>query len=97
MADVFLGAKKMGNTEQMFAREFPPGEYRFTFSIPDYRLAEVRVMVVAGETTAAHFRFPPFRSFTITAKPFGRLMVQNQGHNPGGRILNFTLKIYFYQ
>jgi len=26
-----------------------------------------------------------------------RLLVQNQGHNPGGRILNFTLRIYFYQ
>jgi len=26
-----------------------------------------------------------------------RLLVQNPGHNPGGRILEFTLKIYFYQ
>ncbi|MCX6556330.1 MAG: serine/threonine protein kinase [Candidatus Aminicenantes bacterium] len=78
LADVFLGAKKMGNTEQMFAREFPPGEYRFTFSIPDYRSAEVRVMVVAGETTAAHFRFPPFRSFTIIARPFGRVFIDSR-------------------
>ncbi|MCX6556331.1 MAG: PEGA domain-containing protein [Candidatus Aminicenantes bacterium] len=26
-----------------------------------------------------------------------RLLVQNQGHNPGGRIMEFTLKIFFYQ
>jgi hypothetical protein len=26
-----------------------------------------------------------------------RLLVQNQGRNPGGKILEFTLKIYFYQ
>jgi tRNA A-37 threonylcarbamoyl transferase component Bud32 len=84
LADVFLGAEKLGNTEQMFAREFPPGEYRFTFSISDYRSAEVRVTVVAGETTAAHFRFPPFRSFTITARPFGRVFigVRDYGDTP---------------
>ena len=26
-----------------------------------------------------------------------RLLVQNPGRSPGGRILDFTLKIYFYQ
>jgi serine/threonine protein kinase len=80
LADVFLGTEKLGNTEQMFAREFPSGEYRFTFSIPDYRSAEVRVAVAAGETTAAHFRFPPFRSFTITARPFGRVFIDGSDY-----------------
>jgi subtilisin-like proprotein convertase family protein len=33
----------------------------------------------------------------VTANGTWRLMVQNPGRNAGGRILEFTLKIYFYQ
>ena len=52
-----------------------PATTVFTFSIPDYRSAEVQVAVAAGGTANAHYRFPPFRSFTITSRPFGRVFI----------------------
>ncbi|MBN2345346.1 MAG: PEGA domain-containing protein, partial [Candidatus Aminicenantes bacterium] len=75
LADVYLDGERIGNTQQVFEKEFPPGEHVFTFSIPGYRSAEVRVSLDPGETASAHHRFPPFRSFTITARPFGRVLV----------------------
>jgi len=78
MADVFHSGKKLGNTEQMFEKKFPPGTYLFAFSIPGYQFAEVRVSVSAGDTVSAHHRFPPFRSFTITARPFGRVFIDGR-------------------
>lgn len=75
MADVYYAGEKLGNTEQMFEKKLPPGDYQFIFSIPGYRSAEIRVAVVAGEAASAHYRFPPFRSFIITARPFGRVFI----------------------
>jgi tRNA A-37 threonylcarbamoyl transferase component Bud32 len=75
MADVYYAGEKLGNTEQMFEKKFPPGDYKFIFTIPGYRSAEIRAAVVAGETTSAHYRFPPFRGFTVTARPFGRVFI----------------------
>lgn len=80
LADVYYGGEKLGHTEQLFVKEFPPGEYRFTFSIPGYRSAEVQVSVTAGATASAHFRFPPFRAFTVTARPFGRVFIDGKDH-----------------
>ncbi len=75
MADVFYDGEKLGNTEQMFEKKFPPGDHRFIFSIPGYRSAEVRISVAAAGIASAHYRFPPFRSFTITSRPFGRVFI----------------------
>jgi tRNA A-37 threonylcarbamoyl transferase component Bud32 len=75
LAEVYYAGEKLGSTEQLFEKKFPPGDHRFTFSIPGYRSAEVRVSVAAGETARAHHRFPPFRSFTITSRPFGRVAI----------------------
>jgi tRNA A-37 threonylcarbamoyl transferase component Bud32 len=81
LADVSLRGDKIGNTEQVFEKKFPPGDYLFTFAIPGFQSVEVKVTVVAGETVKAHYRFPLFRSFTITAKPFGRILID--GHEYG--------------
>ena len=80
MADIYFKDEKIGSTEQVFARNFPAGEYVFTFTIPNYQSAEVRVEVAAGKTVSAHHRFPPFRSFTITARPFGRVFIDGKEH-----------------
>jgi subtilisin-like proprotein convertase family protein len=45
-------------------------------------------MVISGSSNAFD---------SVAANGTWRLLVQNQGHNPGGKILEFTLKIYFYQ
>jgi len=78
LADVYRGVEKLGNTEQMFEKKFPAGDYLFVFSIPGYQSAEVRITVAAGETVGAHHRFPPFRAFTIIARPFGRVFIDNK-------------------
>lgn len=78
MADIYLKGEKIGSTEQVFDKNFPAGEHVFTFAIPNYQSAEVRVSVSAGATVSAHHRFPPFRSFTITASPFGRILVDGK-------------------
>ena len=78
MADIYFKDEKIGSTEQVFNRNFPAGEYIFTFKIPDYQSAEVRVAVAAGKTVSAHHRFPPFRNFTITARPFGRIFIDGR-------------------
>jgi serine/threonine-protein kinase len=77
-ADVYLRGEKLGSTEQMFEKRFPPGDYAFQFTIPGYQSAEVGVAVVAGEVVSAHRRFPPFRSFTVTARPFGRVQIDGK-------------------
>jgi serine/threonine-protein kinase len=79
-ADIFHKGEKIGGTEQVFEKSFPPGEYVFNFSIPGYQSAEVRVSLASGETVSAHHRFPPFRSFTITARPFGRVQVDGRDY-----------------
>jgi serine/threonine protein kinase len=78
MADIYREGEKLGNTEQVFEIKFPPGTYVFVFSIPGYQSAEVQVPVAAGATVSAHHRFPPFRSFTITARPFGRVFIDGR-------------------
>jgi len=78
MADVFYAGEKLGSTEQMFEKRFPPGDYLFVFVIAGYQSAEVRVTVAAGGTVGAHHRFPPFRGFTITARPFGRIFIDGR-------------------
>ncbi len=80
LADVFHKGEKIGNTEQMFEKDFPPGEYSFAFTIQDYQSVEVKVTVVPREKVGAHHRFPPFRSFTITARPFGRIQIDGRDH-----------------
>jgi serine/threonine protein kinase len=78
LADVYLNGEKIGSTEQVFEKKFPAGDYVFSFSIPGYRSAEVWVAVKAGETVGAHNRFPPFRNFTITASPFGKILIDGK-------------------
>jgi hypothetical protein len=78
LADVYFNAEKIGNTEQVFEKKFPPGDYLFSFSIPGYQSAEMKLSVTAGETVSAHHRFPPFRNFTITARPFGRVLIDDR-------------------
>jgi tRNA A-37 threonylcarbamoyl transferase component Bud32 len=78
LANVYLDGKKIGNTEQVFEKKFPPGEYVFTFSIPGFQSVEVSAAVKAGETVGAHHRFPQFRSFTITSLPFGRVRIDGK-------------------
>jgi hypothetical protein len=80
LADVYRGSEKIGNTEQVFEKSFLPGEYVFTFSIPDFQSAQVSAAVRSGETTGAHHRFPQFRSFTITARPFGRVQIDGKDY-----------------
>ncbi len=78
LADIYFNGEKIGNTGQVFEKNFPPGDYVFTFSIPGFQSAEVRTTVRTGETLGTHYRFPQFRSFTITAKPFGRVLVDGR-------------------
>ena len=80
LADVFLKGEKIGNTEQVFQKTFPPGEYVFSFTIPDYRSEEVRVSLAAGETVEAHRRFPEFRTLTVNARPWGRIQIDGKDH-----------------
>jgi hypothetical protein len=58
------------------------------YNIWNRQQSTVAPMVISG-TTNDFNNVPPNGTW--------RLLVQNQGHNPGGRILNFTLRIYFYQ
>jgi serine/threonine protein kinase len=78
LADISFHGVKIGNTGQMFEKKFPPGDHVFTFAIPGFQSVEVNVSVTAGETASAHYRFPLFRSFTITAKPFGRVLIDGR-------------------
>jgi len=78
LADVSLDGVKIGNTEQVFEKKIPPGDYSFTFAIPGFQSVDVKISVAAGETVSAHHRFPPFRSFTITARPFGRVLIDGR-------------------
>ncbi len=77
-ADVYLHGEKIGSTEQMFEKIFPPGKYTFQFVIAGFQSADVTVTVAAGKTVKAHHRFPQFRSFTVTARPFGRVWVDGK-------------------
>jgi serine/threonine protein kinase len=91
VAYVFSGGERIGSTEQVFEKPFPPGEHVFTFTIPDFQSAEVRVTVAAGATASAHHRFPPFRSFTVTARPFGRVEIDGRDYGDTPQ----TVKIAF--
>jgi hypothetical protein len=61
---------------------------RTMYNIWNRQISTVAPTIISGTTNDFN---------NVAANGTWRLLVQNQGHNPGGRILNFTLKIYFFQ
>ncbi len=80
LADVIYKGERIGNTEQVFEKELPAGEHVFTFTIPGYQSAQVPLTVEPGKLAKAHHRFPPFRQFTVTARPFGRIDIDGRDY-----------------
>jgi len=61
---------------------------RTMYNIWNRQQSTVAPMVISGSTNDFN---------NVAPNGTWRLLVQNLGRNPGGRILEFTLKIYFYQ
>ena len=83
-ADIYWNGLKLGNTTQIFKKNFPPGHYRFTFKIEGYMSEEKEIVVEPGKEVPAHFRFSPYGYLTITARPFARFFIGgvDSGENP---------------
>ena len=81
VADVYLGGEKIGNTEQVFTREFKPGIYRFTFVIPDFESAVHAVTVAAGQVVQANHTFPPFGMLQVTSFPSARVLIDGSEYD----------------
>lgn len=83
-ASVLWNGLKLGDTIQIFKKEFPPGKYKFTFTIPGYLTEEKEIVVEPGKEISAHFKFKAYGFLTITARPFARFFINgvDHGENP---------------
>lgn len=89
-AEVYWKGEKIGSTEQLFEKKFPAGTQVFQFAIPGYQSADVSLTVASGATVSAHHRFPPFRNFTVTARPFGRIQVDGKEYGDTPQIIKLA-------
>ena len=76
-AYVYHKEEKIGDTYQLFQKEYKPGEYTFKFVIPDYQTFQRDVTVTRGKTIHIHQKFSPYGIITITASPFARFYINN--------------------
>ena len=83
-ADIYWNGLKLGNTTQVFKKDFPPGKYKFTFRIEGYMSEEKEVVAEPGKEIPAHFRFSPYGFLTITARPYARFYIngKDNGEDP---------------
>ncbi|MCK5222688.1 MAG: serine/threonine protein kinase, partial [Candidatus Aminicenantes bacterium] len=83
-ADIYWNGLKLGDTTQIFKKEFPPGKYKFTFKIEGYMSEEKEISVEPGRAISAHHRFSPYGFLTITARPFAGFFINGKdyGENP---------------
>lgn len=83
-SDIYWNGLKLGNTTQVFTKDFPPGKYTFVFKIEGYLSEEREIMVGSGKEVPAHFRFNPFGFLTITARPYARFYINDidNGEDP---------------
>ncbi|MEN8222022.1 MAG: serine/threonine-protein kinase [Acidobacteriota bacterium] len=83
-SDIYWNGLKLGNTTQIFNKDFPPGKYKFIFKIEGYLSEEREVSVKSGQEVPAHYRFSPFGFLTITARPYARFYINNidNGEDP---------------
>ena len=83
-ADIYWNELKLGDTTQIFKKEFPPGKYKFTFTIKGYMTEVKEISVEPGREISAHHRFTPYGFLTITARPFAGFFINGKdyGENP---------------
>ena len=83
-SDIYWNGLKLGNTTQVFNKDFPPGKYKFIFKIEGYLSEEREIIVRSGQEVPAHHRFTPFGFLTITARPYARFYINgiDNGENP---------------
>ncbi len=79
-SDIYWNDLKLGDTSQIFKKEFPPGKYKFTFKIEGYTSHEKEIEVKPGKEVIAHYRFKPYGYLTITAKPFARFFINGKDY-----------------
>lgn len=83
-ADVYLNEKKIGNTTQIFYKDFKPGKYIFKFVIPDYMSFEPEIEVKPDKVVALHQKFKPYGLININAFPFAKVLIDgiDSGETP---------------
>lgn len=74
-ADVYLNEKKIGNTTQIFYKDFKPGKYIFKFVIPDYMSFESEIEVKPDKVVVLHQKFKPYGLVNINASPFAKVLI----------------------
>lgn len=83
-AEVFWKGQRLGDTTQVFSKEFPPGSHTFTFRVEGYQSTEQTITLAPGENRQVHQRFDAFGYLTVTAIPYARFFLDDRdlGENP---------------